>query len=131
TLCFETHDDWTDPQHVAAIMRAVDQSAIGVNWDYQHTTRVAGATVDEAFATLQPWLRHVHFHDGENRADKPVFLPVGQGDYDNRRVVELLLGAGYDGYISGEWIDWEPYEVHLPRELAAMRQLERGVLEAR
>ena len=50
---------------------------------------------------------------------------MGAGDYDNRRVVELLLGMRYDGYLSGEWIDWEPYAVHLPRELAAMHALEQ------
>lgn len=125
TICLETHDDWTDPAHVAAVMRQVDHPAIGVNWDYQHTTRLAKATVDQAFEVLRPWIQHVHFHDGENRADKLVFLPVGQGGYDNQRVVELLLHAGYDGYLSGEWINWEPYDTHLPRELAAMRQLER------
>lgn len=127
TICLETHDDWTNPAHVVAVMRQADHPAIAVNWDYQHTTRLGQATVDAAFAALQPWIRHVHFHDGENRADKLVFLPIGAGDYDNRRVVELLSQTGYNGFLSGEWINWEPYEVHLPRELAAMRQLEREI----
>jgi sugar phosphate isomerase/epimerase len=130
TICLETHDDWTDPAHVAEVMQRVDSSAVAVNWDYQHTTRIAGTTVDQAFATLQPWIKHVHFHDGVNRADKLIFLPVGAGDYDNRRVIELLLGAGYDGYLSGEWIDWEPYDVHLPRELAAIKGIERAAAGA-
>ena len=125
TICLETHDDWTDPAHVADVIRRVGSPAVAVNWDYQHTTRIAGTTVDQAFETLQPWIKHVHFHDGENRADKLIFLPVGAGDYDNRRVIELLLGASYDGYLSGEWIDWEPYDLHLPRELAAIKGLER------
>jgi sugar phosphate isomerase/epimerase len=124
TICLETHDDWTDPEHVAAVMRLVDHPAVAMNWDYQHTTRVAGKAVVEAFAALQPWIRHVHFHDGANRADKLVFLPVGQGDFDNRAVLALLHGARYDGFLSGEWINWESYEVHLPREIAAMRALE-------
>ena len=111
-------------------MRRVDSPAVAVNWDYQHTTRIAGTTVDQAFAILQPWIKHVHFHDGVNRADKLIFLPVGAGDYDNRRVIELLLGAGYAGYLSGEWIDWEPYDVHLPRELAAMKGLEHAATGA-
>lgn len=124
TICLETHDDWTNPAHVAEVMRQVNHPAIAVNWDYQHTTRQAQTTVDQAFSVLEPWIRHVHFHDGENRADKLVFLPIGKGDYDNRRVVELLLQAGYSGFLSGEWISWEPYEQHLPRELAAIRALE-------
>ncbi len=130
TICLETHDDWTDPAHVAEVMQRVDRPAVAVNWDYQHTTRIAGTTVEQAFATLQPWIKHVHFHDGVNRADKLTFLPIGAGDYDNRRVIELLLVAEYSGYLSGEWIDWEPYDVHLPRELAAIKGIERAATGA-
>lgn len=126
-LCLETHDDWTDPSHVADVVRRVDHPAVGVTWDYMHTTRTARRTVDQAFSVLRPWIKHVHFHDGADHADRLVFLPIGAGDYDNRRMVELLLGAGYDGYLSGEWINWEPYEVHLPRELAAISALEQAV----
>ncbi len=128
TLCLETHDDWTDPAHVAAVLRAVDHPAVRVNWDYMHTIRAAKATVDAAFDLLGPWIDHVHFHDGADRADKLVFLPIGAGDYDNRRVLELLLASGYDGYLSGEWINWEPGDVHLPRELAAIKALEQAAV---
>jgi hypothetical protein len=38
--------------------------------------------------------------------------------------VELLQAMPYTGYLSGEWINWEPYEMHLPRELAAMKAYE-------
>ena len=31
TLCLETHDAWCDPQHVAAVMRAVNHPAVAVN----------------------------------------------------------------------------------------------------
>jgi sugar phosphate isomerase/epimerase len=127
TLCLETHDDWTDPAHVAAVMQRVDHPAVGVNWDYMHTIRVAQTSVDQAFTMLQPWIRHVHFHDGANRGDQLIFLPIGAGEYDTRRVIELLLGTGYNGYLSGEWINWEPYYTHLPRELAAIRQIEAYV----
>jgi sugar phosphate isomerase/epimerase len=80
--------------------------------------------VDEAFGALKPFIRHVHFHDGTMDADKLVFLPVGQGAYDHKRVLQLLRGMNYSGFISGEWINWEPPEVHLPRELNAIRAIE-------
>jgi len=128
TICLETHDDWCDPQHVAEVLRRVDSPAVAANWDYQHTIRVAKTTVDQAFAVLEPWIKHVHFHDGRDLADQLVFLPIGSGDFPQRRVLQLLLDAGYDGYLSGEWINWEPYEVHLPRELAAMREIEASLL---
>lgn len=131
TLCLETHDDWCDPNHVAAVMRGVDHPGVAVNWDYMHTIRVGHTTVDEAYELLHPWIKHVHVHDGVDSADTLVFKPLGQGDYDNRRVLEILIAAGYDGYLSGEWIDWEPASVHLPRELATLRQTERDISAAR
>jgi sugar phosphate isomerase/epimerase len=123
-VAIETHDDWCDPHHVAAILGQVNHPRIGANWDYQHTTRVAKASVDEAFDVLRPFIKHVHFHDGTMDADKLVFLPVGQGVYDHARVLHLLRSIHYDGYLSGEWINWEPAEIHLPRELAAMKAIE-------
>lgn len=129
-LCLETHDDWTDPQHVAAVMRSVDHPAVAVNWDIMHPVRQSGYTMDAAFEILRPWVRHVHFHDGIDIAAELQLRPIGAGTIDHRRAVQLLLAAGYDGYLSGEWIDWEPYESHLPRELATMRAYEREAARA-
>jgi sugar phosphate isomerase/epimerase len=125
TVCVETHDDWSDPVDVAALMRRVDHPAIAVNWDIMHPVIFAGRRMDEAFAALRPWIRHVHVHDGGFDDDgKLKMLPIGTGDVDHGRALALLAEMGYDGYISGEWIEWEPWEVHLPRELAAMKALE-------
>lgn len=124
TLCMETHDSWCDPSHVAEVMRRVDHPAIAVNWDIMHPVRVAGSTMDEAYETLKPWIGHVHFHDGVTEGGSSKLVPIGQGDIDHRRAVELLKGASYDGYLSGEWINWEPYETHLPRELETMKRYE-------
>lgn len=125
TLCLETHDDWCDPRHVVAVVRQVNHPAIAVNWDLMHPVRLGFATIDEGFEMLKPWVRHLHAHDGIG--DGGQLVPIGQGDYNHKRVIELLVEAGFDGYISGEWIDWEPYEVHLPRELATLEGYEKAV----
>lgn len=127
TICMETHDAWCDPEHVAEVMRRVDHASVGVNWDIMHPVRTAHVTIEQSFDALGDWIRHVHFHDGDDRDGGLKMLPIGQGVIDHRTAVRLLKGAGYDGYLSGEWINWEPWEVHLPRELAAMRSLEREV----
>jgi sugar phosphate isomerase/epimerase len=120
-VCLETHDDWCDPRHVAAVMQQVDHSAIAVNWDVMHPVRTRLASVDESFELVRPWIRHLHVHDGS--ADNALRLvPMGTGIIDTRRAVARLREIGYEGYLSGEWIDWEPWEVHLPRELAVLRQ---------
>lgn len=126
TVCVETHDDWSDPTALKEVIKRVNHPAIAVNWDIMHPVRQGGASMEGAFNTLKPWIRHVHFHDGLARLDQLVFKPVGEGDIDHRCAVELLMSAGYDGYLSGEWMDWEPYEIHLPREIAAMKQYEQN-----
>lgn len=125
TLCLETHDDWCDPAHVAAVVGRVNHPAVGVNWDIMHPVRAGKATVEESFETLRPWIRHLHVHDGDKKENKMV--PMGEGDIDHRRAIALLMTSDYAGYLSGEWIDWEPWEIHLPREIAVLKGYEREV----
>ncbi|MCB0107664.1 MAG: sugar phosphate isomerase/epimerase [Caldilineaceae bacterium] len=120
TICLETHDDWCNPAHVAAVMTQVNHPAIAVNWDIMHPVRAGGATMESAHDILQPWIQHVHVHDGSTRLDKLEMLPIGTGDINHFLAIELLHADNYTGYLSGEWINWEPYAVHLPRELAQL-----------
>jgi sugar phosphate isomerase/epimerase len=122
TLCLETHDDWCDPADVAAVLARADHPAVAANWDVMHPVRTGKATIDSSFQTLKPWIRHLHIHDGHGLQ----LAPIGAGEIDHRRVVELLQGSGYRGFLSGEWIDWEAYEIHLPRELATLKHYERA-----
>lgn len=122
TVCVETHDHWCDPTHIATVLSRVDHPAIAANWDIMHPVRTAKVTMDDAFAALKPWIRHLHIHDGTTADGK--LAPIGTGDIDHRRALELLNTIGYGGFISGEWINWEPYEIHLPRELATMKRYE-------
>lgn len=121
TVCMETHDHWCNPADVAAVMHRVGQPSVQVNWDIMHPVRVAKVTMQQAFDALRPWIRHVHFHDGITKEGKLRMVPIGQGEIDHAAAVRLLKGMHWDGFMSGEWIGWEPYEQHLPRELAAMR----------
>ncbi len=126
-LCVETHDDWCDPKHVAEVMKRVDHPHIAVNWDIMHPVRVARCTMDEAYEAMAPWIRHVHFHDGVQVDQKHELRPIGEGIVNHRRAIEILKNADYDGYLSGEWIGWEPHEIHLPRELAKMKEYESEI----
>ncbi len=125
TVCLETHDDWCDPAHVVAVMKAVDHPSIGVNWDVMHPVRNHLATMEESYRLLAPWIRHVHIHDGMADPVNLAFRAFGQGEYDLETVFRSLATSGYQGYLSGEWINWEPAEVHLPREIRDMRAFEK------
>ena len=125
-VCLETHDAWCDPAHVAAVMQRVNHPAIGVNWDIMHPVRAALATIEQAFDALKLWIRHVHFHDGITTDGILKLCPIGQGEIDHHRAVQLLKSLPYHDFLSGEWIGWEPYATHLPRELATMKGYETG-----
>ena len=123
TLCVETHDSWCDARHLVQVIRRVGHPAAQINWDIMHPTR-AGMTIDEAFEAVRPYIHHIHFHDGR-QGDKGLELcPIGEGSIDHRRAIELLESIGYQGHLSGEWINWEAWETHLPRELATMKSYE-------
>jgi len=126
----ETHDSWCLPEDVAAVMRRVNHPAIAVNWDIMHPVRVCKVTIDQAFETLKPWIRHLHIHDGTPGSTQ--LMPIGNGGIDHQRAVELLLTIPYKGYLSGEWINWsDPCEMHLPRELTKMKKYERAAIATR
>lgn len=126
SLCMETHDAWCHPENVAAVLKQVDHPAIAANWDIMHPIRKGDATMDSAFNALKPWIRHVHFHDGPI-PDPCEMKPIGEGEIDHKRAVELLKSMDYQGFLSGEWINWKAPEDHLPQALATMKKYEAEV----
>lgn len=119
-VCLETHDDWCDPLHVAAVLAKVNHPAIACNWDVMHPVRMGYATAEKSFEILMPWIRHTHLHDGMQGATLTM-VPIGEGMIDHRAFVRCLKSIHYKGFLSGEWINWEPFEIHLPRELATLK----------
>ncbi|MCL2816292.1 MAG: sugar phosphate isomerase/epimerase [Oscillospiraceae bacterium] len=123
-VCLETHDSWCAPQTVADIMEQVNRPHIAVNWDIMHPVLQNFATVEKSFEILKPWIKHIHIHDGVLTNNSIEFKAIGEGIIDHATAIKLLKTANYDGYISGEWIDWESYEICLPRELVKLKYYE-------
>lgn len=118
-ICVETHDAWTHPDHVAAVMRQVDHPHIAVNWDIMHPFRTSRMPMRDAFGTLRPWIRHVHTHDG-TLVDPLILKPTGEGEIDIATALHCLKEMGYTGFVSGEWIDCE---MDLAEEIRRHRKL--------
>jgi sugar phosphate isomerase/epimerase len=123
-ICAETHDSWHDPRIMSNIMKQVNKPYIAVNWDIMHPVINNSATIEESFELLSPWIKHVHAHDGVISENGLRLKTIGEGAVDHKAAVKLLKNMGYGGFVSGEWIDWEPYETHLPRELAKLKSFE-------
>ena len=126
TVCMETHDHWCDPAHVAAVLSRVNHPAIACNWDVMHPVRMGFATVETSFEVLKPWIRHTHLHDGVG-GQALKLVPIGTGDIDHKAFIRCLKSIHFKGFLSGEWIGWEPFEIHLPRELATLKKYEQDL----
>ncbi len=124
-LALETHDAWCSAADVAAVMTLAGHPNIGVNWDFLHPVRSQGHSIARSFALLRRWIKHVHFHDARiTSADGPLqFRSVGEGDIDHAEVLELLFSSRYQGWLSGEWIDWGDAD-QLQTDLRALREIE-------
>ncbi len=123
-LCLETHDAWCDPRDVAQVMRNVNHPHVAVNWDVLHPVRTAGWPLRAAREALAPWIRHVHMHDAQLAPGRIAYAPMGEGAIDHREVLQGLRAIDYQGYLSGEWIGFTPWQQHLGPEIARLRAYE-------
>ena len=121
-LCVETHDSWCEPEHVARVMRRCRGRHVGVNWDLMHPLLAAHADMEETFGLLRPYIRHVHIHGG-TYVGGLKFLPIEGNVIDHRLALRDLMGMGYEGWLSGEWINWDR-PGYLAEELNTMRRYE-------
>ena len=67
----------------------------------------AGRTVDEAyvfFEKMAPYTANVHLKDFVTQPDRSVkFVPLGDGELDFRKVMDILRGVGYQGTLLCEY----------------------------
>jgi fatty-acyl-CoA synthase len=130
TPALETHDQHNNPADVAWIVEHANHPNAGVVWHPAHHLRL-GISVDDAYALIGKWVRHLHLQEwpkgGLQPGERPSgFLPLGEGDEHLARVFELLVRDGFDGYAANEWIikqhnELDPEE-YLPRAAKALHR---------
>jgi sugar phosphate isomerase/epimerase len=125
-VALETHDDWTHGARLKALLDSVGSPKVGACWD------VANGYFDEppetTCAALGNRLFHVHFKDAAMVDGKIRSKMPGTGQLDLKRLLSLIVGTGYDRYLSFEWEKkWEPNleepEVAFPVYVKLTRQL--------
>jgi len=128
TLALETHDDWTDSTVVSRVIEKVNHPNVGVLWDLHHPFRFNHEDPEETYANLSPYVVSVHVKDSildENGQIRLVLL--SEGDVPIRKMLEMLIDGGYQGYVTFEWEKrWhrelpEP-EIAFPRFIEKMRE---------
>ena len=127
-IALETHDDWIDSSIVSRVMEMVDHPYIGVLWDMHHPFRLNHEEPEETYENLAPYIINVHVKDSIiDEKGQIRYVPPGEGDVPLKRMLELLLDGGYDGYITFEWEKrWHPElmdpEIVFPKFVEKMRE---------
>ncbi len=128
TVCVESHDDWCTPARPGpghgTGRFARDRRELGHHASRADRRRHHGGRVAHA-GPLDPARARARRRQGSTGTSSSH--PIGKGRIDHVAALGLLKAAGFDGFVSGEWIAWEPYEIHLPRELAALKAIEASL----
>jgi sugar phosphate isomerase/epimerase len=131
SLGIETHDDWCHPDNIRALQERVG-GGLGAVWDIANATHGSGRTVDEQYRGLRGTVLYCHIKDTVKGDDGKIrYVPVGQGQIELRRAVELLREDGRDLFLSFEHEKkWHPElpepEEAFPQYLRFMRGLVDG-----
>jgi sugar phosphate isomerase/epimerase len=125
TIAVEPHDSFVRSESVLPILNKAPHPALEVIWDVGNTFG-AGEEAEESIALLGRRLAYVQVKDGTGRGNNWTLGPVGQGQVQLKRIIEMLLGAGYKGAFSVEWErawhpELDPAAVALPEALRVMR----------
>ncbi|MCM8759512.1 MAG: sugar phosphate isomerase/epimerase [Candidatus Omnitrophica bacterium] len=120
-LCLETHDFFSRADTVAQVVKIVDNPYVKINWDIMHPF-TKGMTIKEAFDHVKNFVEHCHVHDGVYDAERNVKLALmGNGEIPYKEAIMLLEEIGYQGYLSGEYIQaWEP-DIVLPHDIRVLK----------
>jgi len=130
TLALETHDDWTDSATFARLMAEANHPRVRVLWDLHHPFRTNGEPAEVTYANLAPYTVSVHVKDSIPTADGHQYVLLGEGDVPLKKMLDMLIAGGYDGYAILEWEKrWhrelaEP-EVAFPQYVQKMKEWNR------
>jgi sugar phosphate isomerase/epimerase len=123
-VCLETHDDYSLADWCAATVSLANTVGVGICWDVMHPYRHS-QTMEEAFAAVKEYVRHCHVHDGKRPPDGGPggweLAKMGEGDIPHDEAARLLASIGFQGHLSGEYINFLPAEELLPHEARVLR----------
>ena len=106
---------WADTgARTAAIMHAVGEAGLGVNWDPGNAFEAGDLPFPNGYQPIRQYVQHVHFKDAVRRPDGSVDYAI-QGDIDWAGQIHALHEDGYQGFVS--------VEPHLRPKIAAARVL--------
>jgi sugar phosphate isomerase/epimerase len=129
-VALETHGDFAKAESAVEIVRLVNHPQVTLIWDVANSLS-AGDSIENAGATVWPYLSHIHLRDARPVPDSEHWLPVlaGTGNVSFAETLVAIGSLNYDGYVSFECEKyWHPEieepEVAMPDFINAIRKLQ-------
>ncbi|GAA5235865.1 TIM barrel protein [Verticiella sediminum] len=85
------------PREAAAIVQALADPAVGLQFDFYHCQR-EGLDVDAELAAVLPWVRHVQFAHAVGRREPDPAAPAVAA------ALRRLAASGYAGWLGAEYV---------------------------
>lgn len=103
TLLVENSGDFTDSVAMWYLVDAADSPAVKCCWN-PFAGRIRGERPTTSIPRLGGRIGMVHVTDAKfNGMAFEGYMPPGQGDCEIARMVQLLRGTGYRGYLTVDW----------------------------
>ncbi len=124
----ETHGDFAPAAATRELIDRAGTEGLGVVWDPANAFVEDDEHPEAGFATLGPWIRHVHLKDVRRIAGSWEPALLGTGAFPAAGAVGVLAAHHFGGYLSFEWEKrWhpaiEPPDVALPHFARWYRQI--------
>jgi sugar phosphate isomerase/epimerase len=120
-LLIETHDAWTNSEHMVKVLKLADCDNVGCCWDVKHTWWLGKEVAETTWSRIRPWVRNTHWKDARRSRDTGhsneqmakthgMLVPLGEGIMPAADALDLLSADGYDGWFTLEWEKrWHPH----------------------
>ncbi len=100
----ETNGVFCDTGYFARFLNKIQAENKGVLWDIHHPYRYHGEMPEETMRNIGGLIRYVHVKDSRMENGDVKYRMMGYGDVPVEDAVRRLSAAGYNGYLSLEWV---------------------------
>jgi len=108
-VLLETSGQVADSAVMLDIMQSADSENAGVVWDIHHPFRYFHEPANETVAKLGKYIKYVQVKDSAMVNGKLEYRMMGYGDVPVFDAMKSLKNAGFDGFVSYEWVKrWSP-----------------------
>lgn len=108
SVLLETNGVFANSLTLSQLLKKVNRANAGVIWDIHHTYRYFNEKPELTLQLLGDNISHVHLKDSVMDGGKLCYRMMGYGDIPILDALKHLNHAGYNQYVSFEWVKrWE------------------------